>query len=200
MGIRWLWALGAVGCILFGVVWASVENPAAYPGLRAWLEWPIDWLNKNGDAVTALAAIIALLFGIVQVMAARADTREATAKAIWMEYYRLCILYPNYANPELSKLDFKKQELDGDRQKFFDYQWFVSFMLLACDEVIRLHGGGPDWEEFVENNVGYHREYIKSPAFEERYHLFSTELIRKIHQIRIEEKQRSQGPKGPPFL
>ena len=82
MGIRWLWALGAVACILFGAVWASAENPAAYPGLRAWLEWLIDWLNKNGDAVTALAAIIALLFGIVQVLAARADTRARRLNSI----------------------------------------------------------------------------------------------------------------------
>ena len=112
--------------------------------------------------------------------------REATAKQIWMEYYLRCIEYPKFANPELSKLDYKNQTLDGKKEKFFDYQWFVSFMLLACDEVIRLRGGA-EWERFAENNVSYHRDYIKSPAFVESYHLFGPQLRSKIHQIREEK-------------
>lgn len=199
MGIRWLWALGAVACILFGVVWASAENPAAYPGLRAWLEWLIDWLNKNGDAVTALAAIIALLFGIVQVLAARADTREATAKAIWKDYHLHGIQYSELANPDFPKLDYEKEEYNGDRGKFYDYQWFVSLMLLACDEVLRLRGGS-DWERIVKNNIRYHLPYINSgKPFQESEEILSDELRRKIDEVRKEKKKRRQvkGPKGP---
>ena len=149
------------------------------------LDWP-GWL-------TTITAFVALAFGIWQIRSSREDTQEATAKSTWMEYYLRCIEFPKYANPELSKLDYEKQELDGTRGKFFEYQWFVSFMLLACDEVIRLRGGA-DWERFAENNVGYHRDYIKSPAFSESYHLFGPQLRSKIHQIR-EEKQTSEGPK-----
>lgn len=143
--------------------------------------------------LTTIMAFVALVFGIWQIRSSRADSREATAKQIWMEYYLRCIEYPKFANPELSKLDYKNQTLDGKKEKFFDYQWFVSFMLLACDEVIRLRGGA-EWERFAENNVSYHRDYIKSPAFVESYHLFGPQLRSKIHQIR-EEKQTSEGPK-----
>ena len=102
--------------------------------------------------LTTITAVVALVFAILQIRSSREDTQEATAKSTRMEYYLRCIEFPKYVNPELSKLDYKKQTLDGSPGKFFEYQWFVSFMLLACDEVIRLRGGA-DWERFAENNV-----------------------------------------------
>ncbi len=143
--------------------------------------------------LTTIMAFVALVFGIWQIRSRERTSREATAKQTWMEYYLRCIEYPKYANPELSKLDYKNRNSMETAGKFFDYQWFVSFMLLACDEVILLRGGA-EWERFAENNISYHRDYIKSPAFVESYHLFSPQLRSKIHQIR-EEKQTSEGPK-----
>ena len=93
-------------------------------------------VKMSPEWLTTIMAFVALVFGIWQIRSSRADSREATAKQIWMEYYLRCIEYPKFANPELSKLDYKNQTLDGKKEKFFDYQWFVSFMLLACDEVI----------------------------------------------------------------
>ena len=146
--------------------------------------WLFDWLKQNGDAVTALAAIIALVFGIWQVLSAKYSQRESTAKELWKEYYLQSIDHPKLANPELSELDFKERLLDGDRGEFFKYQWFVSFMLLACDEVLRLRGGGAEWQKFVENNVGYHRDYIKSQAFEKTQHRFSLKLQTKLDEMK----------------
>jgi hypothetical protein len=39
-------------------------------------------------------------------------------------------------------------------------------MLLACDELLRLRGDATDWdwEQIVENNIGFHWDFIKSPA------------------------------------
>src|SRR5262245_36935194 len=102
--------------------------------------------------LTTITALVALGFAVWQIRSSRGDTQEATAKSTWMEYYLRCIEFPKYGNPELSKMDYEKQELDGDSRKFFEYQWFVSFMVLACDEVIRLRGRA-DWERFAENNV-----------------------------------------------
>ena len=90
-----------------------------------------------------------------------------------------------------SKLDFEKEEYDGDRVKFYDYQWFVSLTLLACDEVLRLRGGS-DWERIVKNNIRYHLPYINSgKPFQESEEILSRELRSKIEEVREE-------PKGPP--
>ena len=69
--------------------------------------------------LTTIMAFVALVFGIWQIRSSRADSREATAKQIWMEYYLRCIEYPKFANPELSKLDYKNQTLDGKEREVF---------------------------------------------------------------------------------
>ena len=143
------------------------------------------------DWVGWLGVLVALWYGAKQIRCSREDAREATAIQTWMEYYLRCLDYPEYACPELLKLDYNKlDKLESNEQirEFSKYQWFVSFMLLACDQVIRLPKGGPDWEQFVRNNVSYHRDYLKSLYFSESYSPpFSPELISKVREVLDEE-------------
>lgn len=128
--------------------------------------------------ITAFAAVIALVFGVWQVLVARASQREATAIDTWMNYEQRGLEYPKYANPELSKLDYEEKTLDGDRQEFYRYEWFVSFMLLACDEVLLLDSRG--WKDVVKNNLGYHRDYLKSKVFEEQSFDVQSDAIKRM--------------------
>jgi hypothetical protein len=126
-----------------------------------------DWGNV-AELVMAAAAIAAFCYAFVEVRSARDDSREATAKEIWMQYHLYALQYPKLANPDSSKLDYEKWEYEGDTAQFYDYTWFVSFMLFSCDELLRLRGDATDWDwkQIVENNIGFHWDYIKSPAFE----------------------------------
>jgi hypothetical protein len=133
--------------------------------------------------VTAFAAIVALVFGIWQVLSAKYSQREATANDIWMNYEQFGLEYPKYANPELSVLDYEKETLDWSRQEFYRYEWFVSHMLLACDAVLVLgHSNG--WEGVVKNNLSYHRDYLKSEIFEKQsLHVQSLAIQRMIKEL-----------------
>jgi hypothetical protein len=93
---------------------------------------------------------------------------------------------PSLQTPELSDLDYENETLDGDKEKFFEYQWFVSFMLLACDQVLRLRGSA-DWKRIVENNLRYHRDYIRSKAFAPSLEVLSPLLRSKITQVQSEK-------------
>ena len=108
-----------------------------------------------------------------------------------MNYELRGLEYPKYANPELSALDYANETLDGDRQKFYEYQWFVSFMLLACSKVLQLRGGA-NWEKIVVNNIGYHKGYIQCKAFEPSLDVLDPLLRSKITEI--QEKIRSHAP------
>jgi hypothetical protein len=70
----------------------------------------IDWLKQvgAGDWAGWIAVLVALGYGVYQIRSSREDTREATAINTWMQYYLRCIDHPEYANPELLKLDYKK--------------------------------------------------------------------------------------------
>ena len=67
--------------------------------LKDWSGW--DWAGWLGVAV-------ALVYGIQQIRCSREDAREATAIQTWMEYYLRSLEYPQYACPELLKLDYDK--------------------------------------------------------------------------------------------
>ena len=144
-----------------------------------------EWVGDVPTWLTLIAAIVALRFGIKQVQSSREDTREATAKQIRSDYLLHAIQKPELANPDPSKLDFDKGEYGGDGEKFDDYTWFVSFMLLQCDELLRLRDGENDWdwEQIVENNINYHRDFIKSPAFDEMRSMLSPQLRRKLREM-----------------
>jgi hypothetical protein len=143
-----------------------------------------DWGNV-ANLMMALAAIAALLYAFVEVRSARDDSHEATAKEIWMQYHLYALQYPKLANPDSSKLDYEKWEYEGDTAQFDDYTWFVSFMLLACDELLRLRGDATDWDwgQIVKNNIGFHWDFIKSPAFEFR-EVISPRLRQQIEEMK----------------
>ena len=146
-------------------------------------------IAELSQVVMAAAAVGALWYAWVQIESSRAVSREATAKEIRSQYLLEAIRNPTLANPDSSKLDFDKWEYDGNREKFDDYTWFVSFMLLQCDELLRLGGGADDWkwEQIVENNIGYHWDFIKSPAFAEMREVLSPRLRDKIEGMGLRE-------------
>ena len=143
-----------------------------------------DWGHVANLAMAA-AAVAACWYAFVEVRSARDDSHEATAKEIWMQYHLYALQYPKLANPDSSKLDYEKWEYEGDTAQFDDYAWFVSFMLLACDELLRLRGDATDWdwEQIVKNNIGFHWDFIKSPAFEFR-EVISSRLRQQIEEMK----------------
>lgn len=112
---------------------------------------------------TAFIALIGLVFAIVQIRSNQASQREATAKEIWMSYELRAFDYPRFNNPQAAAVDHEAQTFDGDFDKYMQYESFVSFVLLACDEALRL--GGKDWENAVDDNLMLHWDYLGSPRF-----------------------------------
>jgi hypothetical protein len=163
----------------------------------------IDWMKSvqawdMAGWVTALAAIVGLAFVGWQIRSARNIQREATAHDIWMNYERLGLEYPMYANPELSAFDYKGRKVDGKRQKFYAYEWFVSFMTLACDAVLLIERGR--WEGVVERNLEYHERYLTSEIYEKENLEFQSPTIKTmIRKLKNKKKEVSsrQSPLNP---
>lgn len=43
-----------------------------------------------------------------------------------------------------------------DPKKFKKYQWFVSYCLNACEEVLEVKKKDKKWQKCVETEIGYH--------------------------------------------
>jgi hypothetical protein len=138
-------------------------------------------LSDFAAAVTAVAAVVALVFGIWQVRASEASSREATAKQIWMNYELRGFEEPRFANPSIADIDYKARSFIGDAEQFLKYEWFVSFMLLACEEVLRL--GGKDWENGVDDNLLSHWPYLGGPLFAPYLKNMSAMMRRRLDHV-----------------
>jgi hypothetical protein len=151
-----------------------------------------DW----AQVVMALAALVALAYAIKAIRSQRADAREQTAKHIWTEYHLKGLEHPRFSNPEdlSNKFNHAKKTLNRSEQKYLEYTWFVSFLLLVCDEILRLRRGaywkkflpfrrGTNWEQIVINNLVWHREYLKYGLEDNEYKVQSRALKEKIDQV-----------------
>jgi hypothetical protein len=147
-----------------------------------------DAAETVSQVVMAGAAVWALWYAIKQIEfakeqaeSARADAREQTAKIIWTDYHVKGLEHPEYSNPQ-ELLRF--HTLKPNQRKYLEYTWFVSFLLLVCDEILRLQGG-TNWKQIVKDNLGWHHEYLKSQKFKEsgEYEVQSEKLKKEIRAI-----------------
>jgi hypothetical protein len=67
-----------------------------------------------------------------------------------MDYLKLCVEHPDLASGEIA---------EGHRD-YARYEWFVAFMLDACDEVLQYVEDDGGWLNGIDANVGYHKAYL----------------------------------------
>jgi len=81
-------------------------------------------------------------------------TPQSHAKAVWTDYLKLCIEYPRLASGEITR------ESATDLAEFARYEWFVAFMLDACDEVLQYVQDDGGWFNAIDANLEYHKAYL----------------------------------------
>jgi hypothetical protein len=112
---------------------------------------------------TPIVALVAVLVAWRQLALNRANQRETTAKTTFREYLRLAVQYP-----KLSLADYK--DLVGDDRE--QYEWLVGYLLWSAEELLEFKAKEDVWTKNLQMLVGYHRDYLRTPAFME--HEFQT--------------------------
>ena len=140
----------------------------------------MDWMWQNAEKIGNLAqvlilvvAVIAVAFAYVQIRAATASQREATAKSLYNDYLTLAFQHPQYATPSQALITDDK------------YRWFVAILLNSSDEILKV-GGHKIWEDIIATDLKYHKSYLTSSAFEtdQGWNLYSPTL-RQIFDSRV---------------
>jgi hypothetical protein len=112
-------------------------------------------------AVAAVAAAIA----VWQVGSSQKSQREATTIGIWKEYLNLAFENPQFAEPEPFLIIKGKSD-----ERFPKYEWFVSAMLFACEQVLLLEPKNKQWRAAVESQLAPHTEYFFTVDFVPDYY------------------------------
>lgn len=114
------------------------------------------WLERNGNALQSLAALItafaaiAALVGVkVQIVANARLQREQSARDIYREFLNLSIGKPEFAEP-----DYCAIRRSANAAAYEDY---VEYLLYTGDQLI---AASPDWEPTLDEHLAGHREYL----------------------------------------
>jgi hypothetical protein len=119
-------------------------------GLTAWAD--------VATIVTGVAAVVALVGAAVQIREARRSQREATAAALYGNYLATAIQYPQLSAG-------RTRSPTGFSADFEQYEWFVSLMLHAFEQILALEPGDPVWRTTIADQLQYHRAYLVDERF-----------------------------------
>ena len=149
------------------------------------------------NAFVALFALIALILGAMQVLYLRAAKRHEDARriereaeqkrdnaqALWRQYELMCIQYPEFAFPRDAKITLdminETGTFNGDRKQFTSYEYFVSFMLYAMEEIHDIFGDRDDWETSIIQELEWHDDYLPTDYFD-KYAKTNNDYIRDL--------------------
>ena len=129
--------------------------------------YPIDkkvdyWTALNALATINIAVLTAFLafYGLQQLHSIKKQTDVAKkhnnsliAHSAYSEYLKLAMEYPQFAHPNIAKLD-ENYELKNH------YKWFVANMLYHFETVVDAVGNHDDWEKTLMPQIKKHGWYI----------------------------------------
>lgn len=134
------------------------------------------WLWENADKVgalvTAIAAVVALLYAHLQITEGRRAERESNANELWRETLRLGFDHPRLSDPslKLADFDYDKLTIDGSRELFQQYEIYVDTLLNASDEILEI-SPTEAWKTSIRIQLLPHRDYLLSPHFKQSGYL-----------------------------
>ena len=158
-------------------------------------------VSAYAEVVTAIAAAIAVLYGIYQIRLMSAGNRREEAglrtgaETIWRQYELLCIQHPDFACPEISEISISEQTFGGDVHRFLSYEYFVSFLLYACEQIHSVYSDQADWMTTIADEIEWHSDYLKSSYFEDYLSTCAESIREMIEQMKQPGwKRRHQMP------
>jgi hypothetical protein len=106
-------------------------------------------MQALASAISSVIAALALIYGVVQLRINELARRRNNAEALWREYELLCIEHPRLAAPDDNNvtINLSERQIDGSPSIFTQYEYFVSFLLYACDSITEAYKKRPDWDQ-----------------------------------------------------
>lgn len=131
----------------------------------AWLYGILQRLVQNGPGITPVIAIAAGSVAWGQLRLNRGNQRETIAKTLYRDYLRLAIDKPRFAYPGLMQVDHDRRTADSSNDAYEAYEWFVSYLLHALEEILTIRRSEV-WIETVKAQLGYHKPCLSGEYFQ----------------------------------
>ncbi|MBV9694803.1 MAG: hypothetical protein JO261_13985, partial [Alphaproteobacteria bacterium] len=113
--------------------------------------------------------------------------REAKAKELYLGHCDVALSHPKFSNPELAALDLDARTLDGSREAFEQYEWYVARLVYTLDECLKL-SSTRHWYKTAQTQLANHKDYLSSDYYRDQGYL---PHYSKRMQILIAHQQRA---------
>jgi len=117
------------------------------------------WMNFL-EGFASASALIAAGLALLTLMANRTHYSV-------MHYLGQCdaaMREPQFANPELGKLDLRDRTFDGQKRDFERYEWYVARLVYALDAAMRL-SPLEQWGAVARTQLANHKHYFASDYY-----------------------------------
>jgi len=130
----------------------------------------------------ALAAFVALAFGVWQTRQYRRQQLESVARDRYQAFLELCVQYPEFAQPLDGAVDPVAATFDGDQKKFIQYGWFIWSCLNALEVLYFVLGHQKSWRNTINSILRCHVVYLSSSHILEGVDTFEPEFYALIKE------------------
>lgn len=121
----------------------------------------LEQLSNISNIVMGLLAVIAAAIAWYQVRVSHRDQKRTTAKEIYREYLERAFENPKLSSPSHPTSYYPYNKITADDQLFEQYEWYVSYLLLAVEEILDLEES-EQWKETLKKQIRFHTEYLNS--------------------------------------
>jgi hypothetical protein len=138
-----------------------------------WLTF-LDWF-------ASVSALIAVALTLTQLQ----GNRTYHAVVHYLSQCDVAMANPQFANPELGKLDLGSKTFDGKPDQFERYEWYVARLVYSLDSAIR-QAPFQQWTTVAKTQLGYHKNYFASEYYAKQNYLqhYSPRMRKLIQQQR----------------
>ena len=133
------------------------------------------------EGFASASALIAAILSTMMIM----GSRTYFAALNYLNHCDAAMRDPQFANPELGKLDLRAHTFDGDKVQFERYEWYVARLVYALDAAMRLTPW-QQWANVAKTQLANHRHYFSSDYYARQNYLghYSPRMRRLIRQQR----------------
>ena len=158
-----------------------------------------DEICAYATLATAVVAIVALTIALYHVMVTKHESRRGVAKSIYMDYPALAFANPKYSSASYPIENPPINEFASDQMEFERYEYFVSYLLFATEEILALTKNDLDWRNTLRDQLKHHAIYLdgsKLPEghYAEALHGLRKEAINAYNAEKLVAKQLLQRP------
>jgi hypothetical protein len=123
-------------------------------------------ISDVGSLATTIATFLALCaaaIACVQLYVSKFEARNALVKSIYKDCLRLAFDYPEYSSPSYGRDGAKPNyhEIKSKADKFEKYEFFVSQLLFALEEILIFKPKDTVWRKISRDQMKYHALYLQ---------------------------------------